>query len=271
MKRLISVLAPSALALGAVCGCAPSRPPQPPTELQGARAAYNQAQSGPAAQNNRAGLIEARQALDAAESKYKEGPTSEDVKTLGYVAQRKAEIAEADGRASAAMLGEAEQERASAGRSERRAKVALSELGLAAKEEPRGTVITLPGASMFATNKAEILPSARARLTEIAKGVKQVLDQRPPQDANRKMMLIGYTDNRGSDEHNLELSRRRADAVRAFFAQHGLDVAMMESEGRGEADPVADNETAQGRAKNRRVEIVITPAGPPPAGSGTPQ
>lgn len=274
MKRWITVLAPSALAVGVLCGCGPSRPPQPPAELQNARAAYSRAESGPAAQNDRSGLIEARQALDTAERQFRDSPTSDEVETLGYVAARKSEIAEVEGRAASAALASnekaramAEKERGTAGRSERRAKVALDRLGLAAKEEPRGTVITVPNANMFATNQTEILPAAKQRLTEIAKAVKQVASEGAPQDVGRKITIIGYTDSTGSEEHNDDLSRRRADAVRDFFAQNGLDSTMMATEGRGEADPVADNANAQGRAKNRRVEIVITPQSGTPAGT----
>jgi len=268
MKRFISVLVPCALALGAVCGCAPSRPPQAPAELQDARAAYHQAESGPAAQTNQSGLIVARQALDAAERKFDEDPKSDDVRTLGYAAQRKAQIADTDAQTTASLVKEVEQERAMAGRAERRANIALKELGLSAKEEPRGTVITLPGASMFATNQADILPSVKARHTDVAKAVKQVLAERAPEDIGRKMILIGYTDDKGTEQHNLDLSERRAEAVRAFFAAHGLDATLIETQGRGEADPVAQNSTAKGRAENRRVEIVITP---PRGATGTPE
>lgn len=274
MKRLISVLAPSALALAMLSACGST---QAPAELRDARAAYGRAQSAPAAQANRAGLMDARQALDAAEREYNTSPGSDDVKTLAYVARRKAEIAEADGRTAMARAQqqdaekqflqlqtaqaqrEAEKHRQAADVSARRAKIALERLGLAAKDEPRGTVITLPGASMFATNKAEIRPDAKQRLAEIADAVKQAVAERAPQDKGRAIMLIGYTDSTGSDEHNMDLSKRRADAVRAFFSERGLDPAMMVSEGRGEADPIGDNETPQGRTENRRVEIVITP------------
>jgi outer membrane protein OmpA-like peptidoglycan-associated protein len=279
MKRLISILAPSTLMLGMLSSCA-STPP--PAELVDARAAYARAQSGPVAQNNRAGLMDAKQALDAAETKFSDSPGSDDVKTLSYVAQRKVEIAEADCRAAMAksqqqvaeqryLQLQAAQAKTQAAVSERRAKVALDQLGLAAKDEARGTVITLPEANMFATNKTEILPSARERLTKIADAVKQVRDEKAPEDRGRKILLIGYTDNTGSDAHNMDLSKRRAEAVKAFFAQHGLDPANMDAEGRGKADPVADNKTKDGRAENRRVEIVITPGPhmmttPPPSG-----
>ncbi len=282
MKRSIFVLAPPAIALAILAGCAST---QAPNELRDARAAYQRAEASPAAQTNRAGLMDARQALDAAEREYNAAPGSDDVKTLGYVAQRKAEIAETEGRAAAAKAKEeaaektylqmqaaraqqeAEKQRQAATVSERRAKLALDRLGLAAKDEPRGTVITLPNANMFATNKADIMPSAKERLTEIADAVKQVIAERAPQDVGRKIQLVGYTDSTGSDEHNMELSKHRAEAVRTFFSQHGIDASMMEAEGRGEADPIADNGTSQGRAENRRVEVVVTraPGAEPPA------
>jgi outer membrane protein OmpA-like peptidoglycan-associated protein len=274
MRRSITVIVASAFGLGILSGCA-SKPPPP--ELQDARAAYARAQSGAAARGSPSDLVQAREALDGAEKKYAKDPGSEEVKTLAYVATRKAESAESGGRAAKARAQQEEAEKAllrtqtaqaeseagkqkqAAGIAERRAKVALGRLGLAAKDEPRGTVITIPGESMFATNKAEILPAAKAHLTEIANGIKKVLAEGSPLDKGRKVQLIGHTDNVGSDQHNLDLSKRRAEAVRAFFVAHGIDAAMTEADGRGEAEPVASNETREGRANNRRVEVVITP------------
>jgi outer membrane protein OmpA-like peptidoglycan-associated protein len=224
-------------------------------------------------------------ALDSAERQFRDHPSSDQVKTLGYVAQRTAETAEVDGRTIAQrskqqqaemtllqmQTAQAKQQAAEnqqqANVSERRAKIALDQLGLAAKDEPRGTVVTLPGANMFATNKAEILPSSVGRLTQIADAVKQVLGEGRPSDAGRKIMLIGYTDSTGNDQHNMELSKRRAESVKMFFTQRGLDANMLEVDGKGEADPIASNDTKEGRAENRRVEIVITP----PSGPTTPQ
>lgn len=269
-KRSISILAPPAFALGVLSGCA-ERDARPPSELQAARAEYARAQAGPAAEHNRAGLIEARQALGEAEAKYQDN--SDETSDYGYVAKRKAQIADTEARTSVAVLNEAEQqkaeaakqkmmvekEQASLGRSERRAKMALDKLGLAAKEDQRGTVITVPSATMFATDKSDILPNAKKRLAEIAIAVKEVSSEGMPQDQGRKIQLIGYTDDTGSDEHNLDLSKRRAESVSMFFASHGIDQSMIETDGKGEADPVGDNKTKEGRAENRRVEIVITP------------
>lgn len=273
--RSISVLAPSAFALGVISGCAEHNA-RPPTELQAARQEYKTAQSGPAAQNNQAGLIEARSALGEAEEKYQE--KSDETSDYGYVAKRKAQIAESEARTSEAVMNDAEEqkaevarqkgmlekEQASLGRSERRAKMALDKLGLSAKEEARGTVITVPSAMMFATDKADILPGAKKKLTDIANAVKEISAERSPQDKGRMIMLNGYTDDTGSDQHNMDLSKRRAEAVRTFFTKQGIDDSMIETEGKGESDPVGDNKTKEGRAENRRVEIVITP----PAGGG---
>jgi outer membrane protein OmpA-like peptidoglycan-associated protein len=277
MKRLLSVLASSGPLIAAVLitGCASKQPPQ---ELLNARAAYSRAQSGPTSQVNRAGVIEAQQALNTAERQFKDHPGSDDVKVLSYVAERKAQTAEADGRTAIARQQQEQAERAAlqmqamqaekeaakqqqvAAVSERRAKVALDRLGLAAKDDARGTVITLPSTSMFATNKTVILPGAKGRLMEIAKGVKEVMAEGAPQDVGRRITLIGFTDSTGSDDHNMDLSKKRAEAVKVFFSQQGLDPSMMDAEGHGEADPIADNGTKEGRAENRRVEVVISPA-----------
>jgi outer membrane protein OmpA-like peptidoglycan-associated protein len=281
------VLAPSllialAVPLAGLAGCAST---EPPPELVNARVAYSRIQSGPTAQNNHAGVMSAWHALDSAEREFKEHPSSDAVKTQGYVAQRTAEIAEVDGRTIAArnkqqqaemtlvqmQAAQARQEAAmheqQANMSERRAKIALDKLGLAAKDEPRGTVVTLPGASMFATNKAEIMPAAEGRLAKIADAVKQVVSEGRPSDVGRRIMLIGYTDSTGNDQHNMVLSKKRAESVKMFFTQRGLNADMLDVDGKGEADPIASNDTKEGRAENRRVEIVITP----PTGSATPE
>ncbi len=73
----------------------------------------------------------------------------------------------------------------------------------------------------------------------------------------RKIRIIGHTDSQGSDEFNLELSRKRSEAVRTYLTSHGIDSNGVVSEGAGEDQPVADNNTPEGRANNRRVEIVL--------------
>jgi outer membrane protein OmpA-like peptidoglycan-associated protein len=69
----------------------------------------------------------------------------------------------------------------------------------------------------------------------------------------------GHTDSQGTDAHNLDLSQRRAESVRAALLARGYDASRVQAVGIGEARPVADNNTAEGRANNRRVEIIIQP------------
>ena len=71
------------------------------------------------------------------------------------------------------------------------------------------------------------------------------------------MVAVGHTDSVGSDHYNAKLSLRRAEAVKAYLVSKGLDPARLYTEGKGEAQPIADNATAEGRAKNRRVNIEI--------------
>jgi outer membrane protein OmpA-like peptidoglycan-associated protein len=73
-----------------------------------------------------------------------------------------------------------------------------------------------------------------------------------------KLRIEGYTDSTGGDAFNLSLSGQRADAVRAFLVQQGLNAEQVTSVGMGPANPVADNSTAAGRQQNRRVEIIVS-------------
>ena len=101
----------------------------------------------------------------------------------------------------------------------------------------------------FDTDEAEVRADSVPMLTEIAR-----LTELRPQIS---LFVDGHTDNQGADDHNLDLSRRRAAAVvDALVADHGVDRARLESRGFGASEPVETNETAEGRAKNRRVELV---------------
>jgi outer membrane protein OmpA-like peptidoglycan-associated protein len=74
---------------------------------------------------------------------------------------------------------------------------------------------------------------------------------------NTDIMVIGHTDAVGSDAYNLKLSRERAEAVRAYAISKGVDANRLKTVGKGESEPIASNDTDDGKAKNRRVEIVI--------------
>ena len=120
---------------------------------------------------------------------------------------------------------------------------------LQARPTDRGLVLTL-GDTLFATGKAELKSGATVNLDRIT----TFMNQYP----NRTAAIEGFTDNMGSEEMNQSLSERRADAVKRYLVGQGVGSARLTSSGRGESDPVADNESAAGRQQNRRVEVVIS-------------
>jgi len=103
----------------------------------------------------------------------------------------------------------------------------------------------------FATDSAEILPDSIPLMTEIADAL-----MRHPEIAT--MEIQGHTDNRGGGPHNLELSQQRADAVRQWLVSAGVAADRLTARGYGDTRPVAPNITAGGRARNRRVQFMIT-------------
>jgi outer membrane protein OmpA-like peptidoglycan-associated protein len=110
-------------------------------------------------------------------------------------------------------------------------------------------VITLPGDVLFAFNKSDLTPSAQSQLDALM-GKLQNADV-------VSIKVIGHTDSVGSDAYNQALSERRASSVAAYLLSQGLDPNKLTSEGKGKSQPVADNDTEEGRAKNRRVELHI--------------
>lgn len=102
---------------------------------------------------------------------------------------------------------------------------------------------------LFAVNSANIKPESNGVLKEIADALKA--------DSGIKVKIIGHTDSDGSDAANLELSKKRAEAVKnSLVSDFGIDASVLETDGRGESQPVADNKTKEGKAQNRRVEFV---------------
>ncbi|WP_447788607.1 MULTISPECIES: OmpA family protein [Pseudomonas] len=116
-------------------------------------------------------------------------------------------------------------------------------------EPPVSEVITLNGNVLFAYNQSELMPEARSELDSLMaklQGADVV-----------SVKVIGHTDSQGSDAYNQKLSERRASSVAAYLLSQGLAPNKLTSEGRGESQPVADNDTEEGRAQNRRVELHI--------------
>lgn len=151
---------------------------------------------------------------------------------------------------TAAQLEEERKMRVAA---EKRLSAALSSLNEIAniKEEKRGVVITLSGSVLFASGKHELLAIAKEKLNDVATALK---DQ-----GYKKIIVEGHTDSVGSDSNNETLSLNRANAVRAHLVTQGIDADKITAVGKGESTPVAPNDTPEGRANNRRVELVVTP------------
>ena len=126
---------------------------------------------------------------------------------------------------------------------------------LAAKDEERGMVITLSGGVTFRSNDAQLLPAAQTKLDDVA--VALLTNGRP-------VSIQGYTDSKGSQSRNIDLSQRRAEAVRSYLITRGLAADRVVAKGMGPDRPIADNGNAEGRANNRRVEIVVAKAATQP-------
>jgi OOP family OmpA-OmpF porin len=100
----------------------------------------------------------------------------------------------------------------------------------------------------FDTAKADI---RKADLPELQKAI-EFIKMYP----DAKVIVVGFTDSRGSEKYNLKLSQRRADSVKKFLVENGhVKADMISAEGRGEAEPIGDNKTKEGQFQNRRVEI----------------
>lgn len=121
----------------------------------------------------------------------------------------------------------------------------------AMKEEQRGMVLTLSGGVLFVSNGSTLLPTAQTKLNQIAEALIA--------GGERPLTVEGFTDAQGGDSHNLDLSQRRAEAVRAYLVSRGYPMEKVKATGYGKARPIASNNTPEGRANNRRVEIVVAP------------
>lgn len=194
---------------------------------------------------------DSRQALDRSKADLANSERS-GAQSAERLAAEKVALAKSESRGAdtAAQLAAEKTARGAAEKRAADAQAAFAKLA-AVKEEARGLVITLSGSVLFASDKAELLPSAQSRLGQVADALLA--------DRQRTLVVEGHTDSRGGDGHNNELSLRRADAVRSFLVSKGYDASLVTAQGIGKSRPVADNNTAEGRANNRRVEIVIAP------------
>jgi outer membrane protein OmpA-like peptidoglycan-associated protein len=124
---------------------------------------------------------------------------------------------------------------------------------LHAEATDRGLVLTL-GDVLFTTGKADLKAGATSNLDKLVAFLNQY--------ATRTVEIEGFTDSVGSEDYNQGLSQRRADSVRTYLVQQGVGSERIRASGKGESQPVADNDSESGRQRNRRVEVIIE--NPPP-------
>lgn len=114
---------------------------------------------------------------------------------------------------------------------------------------PAATKVTYAADAFFDFDKSVIKPAGKQKLDDLIGKIK---------DINLEVIIaVGHTDSVGSDSYNQKLSVRRSEAVKAYLVSKGIEKNRVYTEGKGEKQPVADNKTAEGRAKNRRVEIEV--------------
>ncbi len=281
------------LVIAGTTGCASAIAPP---ELVSARTVYDRASKGPAASLNPTDLHTAKESLDAAEASFEKEGDTQVTRDLGYTAERRTETAEsrartmqatgekdqvvaqmhattaAQAKMSVAELAKANQQLASKDQAlqaqgnqlqtevqrrqeaEKRAAQAAADLAKLAsvKQETRGMVITLSGAVLFTSGKSELLPAAQVKLNDVAKALIE-------QDPDSKMVVEGHTDSQGTAAANQDLSQRRAQAVRDYLVSRGIAGDRVTAQGFGPTRPIGENGSAEGRANNRRVEIVVQP------------
>jgi outer membrane protein OmpA-like peptidoglycan-associated protein len=287
----IAVLAVPVTLVG-VISCGGER--VPPKGLVDARADYYQARDGLAGRLDPTDVHEADVSLQKAERAWENAPDEPTTVDLAIIADRKALLADAvaatmksqqDTQAAIAQLEalktqqlrsaqgqlsgvqqtlgatqmQLEQQKATAEAQrqqllalEAKLKDARDTIAKIAsvKDDARGMVITLPGEVLFKTGKYELKPGAMAKLEEIA----QVLKGK-----ELPIVVYGFTDNVGADSMNMTLSQNRAQSVRDYLVSKGIPSDLITAQGKGAGDFVADNTSIEGRAQNRRVEIVVQP------------
>lgn len=112
-----------------------------------------------------------------------------------------------------------------------------------------GIKVTFESGLLFDFDSANLRPTAERDLAEFANSMEEF--------EGARILIVGHTDSKGSESYNQDLSERRAASAAQYLGEQGLDSSRLNTVGRGETEPVASNETAEGRQQNRRVEVAI--------------
>ena len=278
MKSLIYTCMPL-LFLCVACG----GPPAANSMLSEARSVYTDARNDPLViENAPVALEQAGEYLKQSEAIWQDKGDEDKLEHYAYLARQRSLVAQEMAKLNLAEQGveeaeavrqrvlieartaeaekaerEAEVERLAAEKAKKEAEMALArarELServseLEANQTERGLVLTL-SAVLFDVGKATLKPGAQSMVNELTAFLNEY-DQ-------RTVLIEGFTDSSGSEDFNLTLSQRRAEAVRTALLYMGISAQRIQVRGYGEAYPVASNATLAGRQQNRRVEIIIS-------------
>jgi outer membrane protein OmpA-like peptidoglycan-associated protein len=121
--------------------------------------------------------------------------------------------------------------------------------GATVTREGEGILVKFDSGILFDTDKSDVKPAAQANLQKLATSLQN--------NPNTNILIVGHTDSTGTAQHNMDLSIRRAESVKSYIVSNNVSSSRLTTSGKGKTEPIADNRTADGRAQNRRVEIVI--------------
>jgi outer membrane protein OmpA-like peptidoglycan-associated protein len=222
-----------------------------------AEKATAQAQAARAeAEQAKAEALKMKQEAEAATAEATRQKAAAEKATAEAVAQQQVLAAETDKARQAAVQSEnlrqqaeKEKQQAEYEKQELRARL-LQQLNsiLATRDSARGLVANMSDV-LFRSGSSDLLPAARERLAKVS-GIVLAYP-------TLHVTVEGHTDSVGSDDYNQQLSERRAQAVRDYFVQQGINEAALEAHGYGKSEPIASNDTPEGRQQNRRVELIL--------------
>ena len=190
-----------------------------------------------------------QEAVAAAQEASRQREEAEKAKAEA-VAQQQVLAAETDKARAAAAQSDSLRQQAEKEKQELRARL-LQQLNsiLATRDSARGLIANMSDV-LFRSGSFELLPGARERLAKVS-GIVLAYP-------SLHVAVEGHTDSVGSDQYNQDLSEHRAQAVRDYFVQQGIPGGAVEARGFGKSEPIASNDTAEGRQQNRRVELVLS-------------